>query len=140
MKTYSISNDISGADLGTWTAESREHALVAQFRDAGLRAEVVDGAVALDPRDVDADGEHLAGRVEDYTISEVTDVIVSTDNGNSETTIADDVAAAAFIARYGERNVARELADAGFPTEDYSGPLAVMIALAAANNETPTLP
>ncbi len=69
-------------------------------------------------------------------------VLVSTDNGNSTTRVTDDATAAAFIARYGERNVVTALRDADLSTEDYDGALALLAALAKAHGSKaiPTLP
>lgn len=72
----------------------------------------------------------------------MTSTTVSTDNGNSRTVIDTTEGAAAFLRRYGAQNVARELAGAGLPTEDYADDLAVLAALASAmpEGEIPTLP
>ena len=69
-------------------------------------------------------------------------VTVSLDNGNSETTIADNAAAATFIARYGERAIVEHIAAEGLPSEDYDDALAVLRAFAGSlsEGEIPTLP
>lgn len=75
MTSYTITHSVSGRDFGAYEGKTREHALAAMLRDAGIRATVnADGAIALDPRDIDADGEHLAGDLDGYSVEEDTSV------------------------------------------------------------------
>jgi hypothetical protein len=48
MKTYTIENTTSGHVIGDFDGETREHAIAAMLRDAGYRADVVDGDVQTD--------------------------------------------------------------------------------------------
>lgn len=79
------------------------------------------------------------GQKAQTTMSTVT---VSLDNGHSTTAITTADAAAAFVARYGERNIVDHLAAQGLPTEDYADALAVLAAFAGSlpAGEVPTLP
>ncbi len=48
MTTYTIENTTSGHVIGDYDGETREHAIAAMLRDAGYRADVVDGDVETD--------------------------------------------------------------------------------------------
>jgi len=48
MTTYTIENTTSGHIIGDYDGETREHAIAAMLRDAGYRADVVDGDVETD--------------------------------------------------------------------------------------------
>lgn len=48
MTTYTIENTTSGHVIGDYDGETREHAIAAMLRDAGYRADVVDGEIVTD--------------------------------------------------------------------------------------------
>ncbi len=48
MTTYTIENTTSGHTIGDYSGETREHAIAAMLRDAGYRADVVDGEIDTD--------------------------------------------------------------------------------------------
>lgn len=69
MTSYTITHSVSGRDFGTYEGETPNRALAAMLRDAGIRVDVdAQGTIYLDPRDVDADGVHLAGDLGDYAV------------------------------------------------------------------------
>lgn len=78
MTSYIITHLLSGRDFGTYEESSPNRALAAMLRDAGIRATVdVQGTIYLDPRDVDADGVHLAGDLGDYSVRKSIEVLAA---------------------------------------------------------------
>jgi len=78
MTSYTITHSVSGRDFGTYEESSPNRALAAMLRDAGIRATVdVQGTIYLDPRDVDADGVHLAGDLGDYSVRKSIEVLAA---------------------------------------------------------------
>lgn len=76
MTSYTITHSVSGRDFGTYEGETPNRALAAMLRDAGIRATVdAHDAIYLDPRDVDADGVHLAGDLGDYIVCSAIEVL-----------------------------------------------------------------
>jgi len=53
MTSYTITNTRSGFDLGTYKGETALHAIAAFHRDAGYRADVVDGELVTDAPEAD---------------------------------------------------------------------------------------
>lgn len=78
MTSYIITHLLSGRDFGAYEGKTPNAALAAMLRDAGIRATVdVQGTIYLDPRDVDADGVHLAGDLGDYAIRSAIEVLAA---------------------------------------------------------------
>lgn len=76
MTSYTITHSVSGRDFGTYEESSPNRALAAMLRDAGIRATVdAHDAIYLDPRDIDADGVHLAGDLGDYSVRKSIEVL-----------------------------------------------------------------
>lgn len=48
MTTYTIENTTSGHVIGDFAGETADHAIAAMLRDAGYRADVVDGEIVTD--------------------------------------------------------------------------------------------
>lgn len=78
MTSYTITHSVSSRDFGTYEGETPNRALAAMLRDAGIRATVdAHDAIYLDPRDVDADGVHLAGDLGDYSVRKSIEVLAA---------------------------------------------------------------